>query len=140
MSLVTNSALSSVIVFDGVCVLCSRWVYFVLRHDRQCLYRFAAMQSEIGRALLTQHGIDPDDPFSFLLLEHDRAYTDTEAIARVLYSFGAGWTFLAGLMRVVPKSIRDASYRYVARRRYRLFGRRDVCFVPSPDTADRFLR
>ena len=130
---------NSVIVFDGVCVLCSRWVRFVLRHDRQCVYRFAAMQTTTGHNLLVQHGIDPHDPVSFLLLEQGRAYTDTDAIARVLLSFGSGWGLIARLMRVVPRPIRDASYRWLARNRYRFFGRREVCFVPNPPNADRFL-
>lgn len=130
---------NSVIVFDGVCVLCSRWVSFVLRHDPQGVYRFAAMQGTMGRDLLVQHGIDPHDPVSFLLLEQGHAYTDTEAIARVLLSFGSGWALIARIMRIVPRSIRDASYRSLARNRYRFFGRREVCFVPSPANADRFL-
>ena len=130
---------NSLIVFDGVCVLCSRWVSFVLRHDRQQVFRFAAMQSATGHDLLRQHGIDPHDPVSFLLLEHGRAYTDTDAIARVLLNFGFAWRSIARCMRIVPRPIRDASYRWLARNRYRFFGRREVCFVPSPANADRFL-
>jgi predicted DCC family thiol-disulfide oxidoreductase YuxK len=75
-----------VVVYDGVCVLCSRWVHFVLRHDRQGLYKFAAMQTPTGRSLLVRYGIDPDDPLSFLLLESGEGYTDTEGIRRVLGS------------------------------------------------------
>ncbi|HEX7000026.1 MAG TPA: DCC1-like thiol-disulfide oxidoreductase family protein [Gammaproteobacteria bacterium] len=130
---------SSLLVFDGVCVLCSRWVQFVLRHDRKRQYRFAAMQTTTGRDLLARHGIDPDDPVSFLLLEGDRAYTDTEALARVLQSFGSWWAGLAILVRVVPRFVRDPLYRAIARRRYRLFGRRDTCLVPPAGMSDRFL-
>lgn len=130
---------TSILVFDGVCVLCSRWVQFVLRHDRQRRYRFTAMQSAAGRELLLSHGLDPNDPVSFLLLEQDRAYTDTEAIARVLSSFESGWTLAAMLIRIVPRSVRDRAYRWLARNRYRLFGRRDACPVPSAELADRFL-
>lgn len=129
----------STLVFDGVCVLCSHWVGFVLRHDRQGLYKFAAMQTPTGRELLTKHGIDPDDPLSFLLLEQGRGYTDTDAIVRVLKSFGGGWRVIAALVGAVPRFIRDPIYRWIARNRYRLFGRRDVCIVPSRDSADRFL-
>src|SRR6185312_6376690 len=73
-----------VIVFDGVCLLCSRWVRFLLKHDRAARYHFAAMQSDSGRTLLLAHGLDPDSPLSFLLVEDGRGYTDSEAIARVL--------------------------------------------------------
>lgn len=129
----------SILVFDGVCVLCSHWVGFVMRHDRRGVYKFAAMQTPAGRELLIEHGIDPDDPQSFLLLEHGRSYTDTDAIVRVLRSVGGHWKLVATLLAVVPRLVRDPLYRWIARNRYRLFGRRDVCAVPSAQIADRFL-
>lgn len=130
----------SIIVFDGVCVLCSRWVDFVLRRDGQGRFKFAAMQTTSGRSLLIEHGIDPDDPLSFLLLEGGTGYTDTDAIARILRSFGRGWSFVALLVSIVPRFIRDPLYRWIARHRYRLFGRRATCIVPTAGNADRFLR
>jgi predicted DCC family thiol-disulfide oxidoreductase YuxK len=129
----------SVIVFDGVCVLCSRWVDFVLRRDPHGRYKFAAMQTSSGRALLIEHGVDPDDPLSFLLLEGKKGYTDTDAIVRILRSFGSGWSLLGLLLSVVPRFVRDPLYRWIARNRYRMFGRREVCRVPTADIADRFL-
>jgi predicted DCC family thiol-disulfide oxidoreductase YuxK len=129
----------SVIVFDGVCMLCSRWVDFVLRRDLYGRYKFAAMQTASGRALLIEHGIDPDDPLSFLLLEDKKGYTDTEAIVRILRSFGPGWKFIAVLVSIVPRFVRDPLYRWIARNRYRMFGRRAACRVPTADIADRFL-
>jgi predicted DCC family thiol-disulfide oxidoreductase YuxK len=129
-----------IIVFDGVCVLCSRWVGFVLRRDRQAQYKFAAMQTPSGRNLLIAHGIDPHDPLSFLLLDGGAGYTDTDAIVRILRSFGAGWRLVAVLISIVPHFIRDPIYRWGARHRYRLFGQRSTCVVPAPDVADRFLR
>lgn len=97
------------------------------------------MQSQSGRRLLTQHGIDPDDPMSFLLLEDGRGYIDSDAILRVLRSFGGQWRFLAGILRLIPRPIRDALYRWTARHRYRLFGQRDSCLMPPEDSSDRFL-
>jgi predicted DCC family thiol-disulfide oxidoreductase YuxK len=129
----------SVIVFDGVCMLCSRWVDFVLRRDLYGRYKFAAMQTASGRALLIEHGIDPDDPLSFLLLEDKKGYTDTDAIVRILRSFGPGWKFIAVLVSIVPRFVRDPLYRWIARNRYRMFGRRAACRVPTADIADRFL-
>ena len=129
----------SVIVFDGVCVLCSRWVGFVLRRDRCGSFRFAAMQTPSGRDLLTKHGIDADDPLSFLLLEAGRGYTDTDAIVRILRRFGRGWRIVALLVAIVPRFIRNPFYRWIARHRYRLFGQRSACLVPTADVADRFL-
>lgn len=129
----------SIVVFDGVCVLCSHWVSFVLRHDRHRLYKFAAMQTSTGRELLIEHGLDPEDPRSFLLLDHGRSYTDTDAIVRVLRSFGGRWKIVSALLAVVPRFIRDPLYRWTARNRYRLFGRHNVCIVPSAQSSDRFL-
>lgn len=127
-----------IVVFDGVCNLCSRWVGFVLAHDCPGRFRFAAMQSEAGRRLLARHGLDPQDPVSLLLVEGGAAYTDSEAIIRVLSAFGGRWRLAEGL-RLVPAFVRDPLYRLVARNRYRWFGRRDACVVPSPDVAGRFL-
>jgi predicted DCC family thiol-disulfide oxidoreductase YuxK len=133
----------AVIVFDGVCVLCNGWVRFLLRHDRRKRYRFAAMQGEAGRALLARHGLDPDDPVSFLLIEYDRGATprvstDTTAIRRVLAGLGGFWR-LAHLAALLPAFVRDPFYRLIARNRYRLFGRHDACMVPSEEDRARFL-
>ncbi|WP_313251886.1 thiol-disulfide oxidoreductase DCC family protein [Stenotrophomonas sp.] len=127
-----------VIVFDGVCALCSRWVRFLLRFDRRGRYRFAAMQGARGRALLLAHGLDPDDPLSFLLVEDGMAYTDTDAIVRVVSGLGGVWK-LAGITRWLPGSLRDRAYRWLARNRYRWFGRNDSCYLPTPQQRARFL-
>lgn len=128
----------AVIVFDGVCVLCSGWVRFLLRHDRRRRYRFAAMQSAAGRALLEGRGLDPDDPASFLLIDGTRAWTDSDAIRRVLAGLGGAWR-LAHALALVPRAVRDPLYRRLARNRYRLFGRRAQCLVPPVEERDRFL-
>ena len=128
----------AIIVFDGVCALCNGWVDFLLARDRAQRYRFAAMQTPAGRRLLSTHGLDPDDPLSFLLLDDAGAHTDTDAIMRVLAGLGGPWR-LAMLGRLVPRRVRDPSYRLLARRRYRWFGRQAACRVPTPDEADRFL-
>lgn len=127
-----------ILVFDGVCLLCSRWVRFILRHDRAGRYRFAAMQSETGRALLAAHGLDPDDPNSLLLCEAGHHWTDSDAILRVLVGFGGPWRAFASL-RGLPRGLRDPAYRRLARNRYRWFGRSDACWLPAPEHAARFL-
>ncbi len=126
------------IVFDGVCLLCNGWVSFLLRHDRRGRYRFAAMQGQAGRALLRQHGLDPDDPLSFLLVDDRGAWIDSDAIVRVLAGLGGVWR-LTTLLRVVPRSVRDIGYRLIARNRYRWFGRTDQCMLPTPAQHTRFL-
>jgi predicted DCC family thiol-disulfide oxidoreductase YuxK len=131
--------LQKIIVFDGVCVLCSRWVDFVLAHDHDRQFQLAAMQTASGRVLLQQHGLDPDSPASFLLLDDAVAYTDSTAILRVLNHFSQPWRIVAALASWIPRSWRDAGYRVIARNRYRWFGRHPVCAVPDPQQADRFL-
>jgi predicted DCC family thiol-disulfide oxidoreductase YuxK len=126
------------VVFDGVCVLCSGWVRFLLKRDPARRFRFAAMQSNTGRALLTRHGIDPDDPVTFLLVDDGGAFTDSTAVLRIVTRLGGLWR-LAGAFYAMPRFLRDGLYRFVAQRRYRWFGRRESCFVPTPETADRFL-
>jgi predicted DCC family thiol-disulfide oxidoreductase YuxK len=134
----SSRAASPILVFDGVCVFCSRWVDFILRHDRSHSIRFAAMQSERGHALLVAHGLDPDDPLSLLYVVGEDAFVDSEAILRIATTLGGAWRH-AGLARVVPRAWRDAAYRAFARRRYRWFGRRDTCRVPTPEERTRFL-
>ncbi|WP_286069608.1 thiol-disulfide oxidoreductase DCC family protein [Stenotrophomonas sp. 57] len=129
---------SAVIVFDGVCALCSRWVRFLLRFDRNGRYRFAAMQGAQGSALLRTHGLDPQDPASFLLLDTQGAWTDTGAILRVLAGLGGAWR-LTCVLRSVPRGWRDAAYRVLARNRYRWFGRHDACHLPAPEHLARLL-
>lgn len=128
-----------IVVFDGVCVLCNGWVRFLLRHDRRRRFRFAAMQSEAGHALLAANGLDPDDPASFLLVDRGGAWTDTAAIARVLATLGGPWSIAAFALRLSPRRLRDAAYRRVARNRYRWFGRHDACVLPSLADRERFL-
>lgn len=129
---------SAIIVFDGVCLLCSRWVRLLLRFDRRARYRFASMQSASGRALLSRHGLDPDDPLSFLLLTGDGAWTDSDAVLRVLAGLGGAWRAFA-MLRLLPRPWRDAGYRLVARNRYRWFGTSAQCFLPDPAQRSRFL-
>lgn len=126
------------IVFDGVCVLCTAWLRFVLKHDRQGKFKFATMQSPVGRQLLTSHGLDPDDPVSFLVLVDGQAYNDTAAMISVVSEFGGGWRMIK-ILYVVPRPIRDWLYRLTARHRYRIFGKHQSCIVPDSEILDRFV-
>ncbi|MEA9656568.1 thiol-disulfide oxidoreductase DCC family protein [Xanthomonas campestris pv. raphani] len=138
MNRTEHAAPPATIVFDGVCLLCNGWVRFLLRHDHRRRYRYAAMQGTAGRALLVQHGLDPDDPLSFLLVDAAGAWTDTDAIVRVLSGLGGLWR-MAAVLRLVPRSLRDIGYRVVARNRYRWFGRSPRCMLPTPEQRALFL-
>lgn len=127
-----------VIVFDGTCVLCSSCVGFLLRHAERRRFRFTTTQSPAGRNLLEANGVDTNNPGSFLLVEAGRGYIESDAAIRMLRALRGTWRAVT-LARVVPKPLRDAVYRWVARNRYRWFGRRDQCFVPSAADRDLFL-
>lgn len=127
-----------VVVFDGDCVLCSANARFILRHDRRGHFRLATMQSGAGAALMARFGIDPLDPETFILVEGDRVRRNSDAALAIAEGLGWPWNAL-GALRIVPRALRDAIYRLVARNRYRWFGRRERCFVPTPEQADRVL-
>lgn len=127
-----------IIVFDAECVLCSANAQFVLKHDTRGRFRLASMQGEVGAELLRRFGIDPADPETMLLVEDDRVLRDSDAVLAIW--FGLGWPWRATtVFWLVPRLVRDFVYRLVARNRYRLFGRRETCFVPRPDQAERIL-
>lgn len=128
-----------VILFDGVCTLCSRTVDFVIRRDPAGHIRFAAQQSPAGQALLARHGLPPDALAYLVLVEGDCVATRSTAVLRIGRRLGGGWAALAALGYVVPRPLRDALYDAVARRRYAWFGRRSACRVPTADERARFL-
>jgi predicted DCC family thiol-disulfide oxidoreductase YuxK len=123
-----------VIVFDGECVLCSANAQFVLRYDRGHHFRLASMQGKVGAALYTRFGIDPANPESLIVVRGDQLLRDTDAILSI-YS-GLGWPWRAmSVFYLVPRILRDPAYRWLARNRYRLFGRRETCWLPSAEHA-----
>lgn len=127
-----------IILFDGICVLCAGNARFVLRHDRRGHFRLAAVQSDAGQALCRRFGVDPDDPETMLVIEGARARRDSDAVLAIAEGLGWAWRAL-GVLRVVPRAWRDAAYRRIARNRYRLFGRREACWVPTPEQRARIL-
>lgn len=127
-----------VLVFDGVCVLCSHTAAFVLRHDRHKRCRFVAAQSPLGQGLYRHFGLDENDFETFVLLDQGVAYFRSDAALRLLGIIGWPWS-MAAIFRLVPRRLRDFVYLSVARNRYRLFGKHDACYLPPPDEAERFL-
>ena len=128
----------TVILFDGVCNLCNGWARFVIRHDRRRCFRLAAMQTPAGAALLERHGLGKRVGESVVLIEEGSAFTRSSAVLRMLRRLPFPWS-LAVVGWIVPRPLRDALYDWVAHNRYRWFGRREICMVPNPREADRFL-
>ncbi|WP_151088140.1 thiol-disulfide oxidoreductase DCC family protein [Hymenobacter baengnokdamensis] len=129
------------ILFDGVCNLCNGFVQFVIRHDPQGRFRFAALQSAAGQALLAAHGVAASaltSPESVILVEDNQVYSHSAAVLRIAGQLGWPWR-LAGAGWLLPGAWRDGLYRYVARHRYRWFGRQESCLLPTPALKQRFL-
>lgn len=127
-----------IVVFDAQCLLCNGWVQFILRHDRDEVFRFASIQGDAGRRLLSQQHLQVDGLQTLLLVDGSRVWQQTAAIFRVLHGLGWPWR-LAWVAWLLPAPLRDALYRWVARNRYRIFGRSPVCLTPPADHVQRFL-
>lgn len=121
-----------VILFDAECILCSANARFVLRHDRASRFRLASIQGEAGAALARQHGLDPADPVSMLVVAGDHVRRDSDAVLSIYEALGLPCRLMA-VFRIVPATLRDPVYRWVARNRYRLFGKRETCWVAPPE-------
>jgi len=127
-----------IIVFDAACVLCSAHAQFVLRFDRRGHFRLASMQGDAGAALYRRFGIDPADPDTLIVVEEERVLRDSDAILAIWR--GLGWPWRAsGPLALVPRMFRDPLYRWIARHRYRLFGRREACWAPTSAQRERVL-
>ena len=127
-----------IVLFDGVCNLCNRSVDFIIRHDRSGTIRFAAQQSETGQRLLAEHGLAAAGGQTMVVITDGGVYTQSTAALRIARRLGWPWSLWYGLI-VVPRILRDPVYRCIARHRYRWFGRRDTCRVPTEAERARFL-
>ncbi len=127
-----------IVLFDGVCNLCNGFVNFVIDRDPAGYFKFGALQSEAARPYLERFGLRPNYMDSIVLIENGRCYRDSTAALRILRRLKGLWPLLYGLI-VVPRPLRDAVYHWIARHRYRWFGRREQCRVPTPDLLARFL-
>ena len=133
-----------ILLFDGVCRMCSAITRFVIRHDpAPGRFRFASLQSEYAKSLLRRHGLEADSLDTFyVVLDPDepgeRVLARSDAALTLLSALGGPWKALA-VLRALPRGLRDALYGVVARNRYRLFGRHDVCELPRPEWRERFI-
>jgi len=126
-----------VILFDGVCVFCSRWIRFVAIRDVDKRFRFTPIQSAYGTRLARAFGIDPDDPDTNAVIHGGKVHLQSDAALTVLSNL-PGWRWTRALLNV-PKPLRDAVYRLVARNRYRIFGKYEACFVPDAEMRARVI-
>jgi predicted DCC family thiol-disulfide oxidoreductase YuxK len=132
------SATDRVVLFDGVCKLCGAWARFLIRYDLHGHFKLASVQSPEGQAILAWYGLPTDYYETMLLVEGSRIYTKSEAFMRIMARLPWPWP-LASIGRVLPGFLRDWLYDRIALNRYALFGRHDVCVIPTPDHEARFL-
>jgi predicted DCC family thiol-disulfide oxidoreductase YuxK len=130
--------MSAIILFDGVCNFCNSSVNFIIERDLQGYFKFAPLQSEIGEKLLAKNGVDKIETDSVVLIEDGKVYTHSTAALRVAQKLDGAWRWFYYFI-FVPRFIRDAAYKLFAKYRYRLFGKKDECMLPSPDVRARFL-
>ena len=127
-----------VILFDGICNLCNNAVQFVLKHDKKNLFRFASLQSDFGKSILIKYGLPTDNFNSFVLILNGKAYTKSTAALSVAKMLSGPMKLLYGFI-IVPAFIRNGVYNVIANNRYKWFGKKESCMLPSPDVAARFL-
>ena len=127
-----------ILLFDGVCNLCNGFVQFVIKRDTGGKFKFAALQSDAGREQLKRFGLPEKYMESFIYIREDKYYRKSTAVLNMLKDLGGGWRLTFGFM-IFPAFIRDFFYDIISNTRYKIFGKRDTCMIPTPDLERRFL-
>jgi predicted DCC family thiol-disulfide oxidoreductase YuxK len=128
-----------IILFDGVCNFCNGAINFIIKRDRKRIFRYAALQSDAGQQLLKQYNLSTNDLDSFVLIYKGNSYKKTSAALNVASMLGGAWK-LSGVFRIFPSSIRDVAYNLIANNRYRWFGKKDSCMIPTQEVRSLFLQ
>ena len=128
--------MNPIILFDGVCNFCNSSVNFIIEHDKKGVFKFAPLQSEFGQKTVEKFGLQNVD--SIILVEDDKAYTHSTAALKFIKRLDGIWK-LAYVFIIIPRPIRDFFYKLFAKNRYRLFGKKEVCMMPTPEIRSRFM-
>jgi predicted DCC family thiol-disulfide oxidoreductase YuxK len=129
---------NAIILFDGVCNFCNAAINFVLKQDKKGVFRFAPLQSEAGQRLLKQYNLSTAEFDSFVLIDNGKIYKKSSASLRVMNKLPWYWKE-AQLLRLIPTPFRDAIYDFIAKNRYKWFGKKEQCMIPTPEMRNRFL-
>lgn len=129
---------NQVILFDGVCNFCNYWVNFTIKKDKKKILRFAPLQGETAKRLIADYKINHTTLSSVIFIDNGKAYTQSSAALRICKHLDNGWKLFYGLI-IIPKFIRDPIYNIIARNRYKWFGKKDTCMIPTPELKERFL-
>lgn len=130
--------MGGMVLFDGVCNFCNSSVNFIIERDKAGYFKFAPLQSEIGEELIAKYGIDTSETDSVVLIDEGKAFTHSTAALKIAKKLSGPWPVAYGMI-IVPRFVRDGAYKLFAKYRYRLFGRRDACMMPTPEVRARFL-
>ena len=133
-----NSIDPKIILFDGVCNFCNYWVNFILDHDTQNIFKFAALQSEKGRELLDKFDLPKEDFDSFIFISQDKVYKKSAAAFEIAKQLN-GWPKYFASLRFLPQTSTDFVYDLIAGNRYKIFGKKDVCRIPTKEEKSKFL-
>ncbi len=129
----------AVILFDGVCNLCTWSVQFIIKHDPKGYFKVGALQSEAGRKVAKRHGIPVEPKSSIVLIEGSRCFTKSDAALRIAAHLSGLWPLLR-ILSIIPRPMRDWCYDVVAKNRYRWFGKKNTCMAPSRENVSRFIQ
>ena len=127
-----------IVLFVGVCNLCNGLVRFIIKRDREGIFKFASLQSEVGQQWLMKFGLAKSEFESFVLIRGDKCYVKSDAALRMFMELGGIWKIFY-VFKLIPRPVRDYVYEQIAKSRYRIFGRRDVCMIPTLELQERFL-
>ena len=130
--------MKKIILFDGVCNLCNSAVTFVIKRDKKDVFRYAALQSEMGKQLTAKHNIDVDKVDSIILVTDKKAYVKSTAALFIAQKLSGGWPLMMGFY-IIPAFIRNLVYDFIARNRYKWYGKKDACMIPTPELKSKFL-
>ncbi|MDF1546177.1 MAG: thiol-disulfide oxidoreductase DCC family protein [Bacteroidales bacterium] len=129
---------SNIVLFDGVCNLCNGGVQFIIKRDKKNIFKFAALQSEFGQAQLVKYKLDTSSFDSFILIKNEAIFQKSTAALKIAKELKSGWQFFYVFI-IIPAFIRDWLYDRVAKNRYRMFGKKDSCMIPTPELKAKFL-
>ena len=129
---------NKIVLFDGICNICNSSVQFIIKQDKKKRFRFASLQGKFGQEFLKKYDLPADNFNSFILVEEEKIYTRSTGALRMLKHLGGGWSLFYAFI-ILPKFIRDGVYNWIARNRYKWFGKKNECMIPTPDLRTRFL-
>lgn len=128
----------SIILFDGVCNVCNGFVNFLIPRDAKNKFQFGSLQSLKVKELLKQYHYDADDISTVILIENNKLYPQSTAVLKIFRQMSGAWPWLYAFI-IIPKPIRDFLYQLIARNRYKLFGKKDACMIPTPELKAKFI-